>query len=100
MRQTMQQTPADQHRANEVREIFTALERCMCYLSERWADEREYENIADYKSHIEVTLSDLKIVGFTITKMTRRPFGFVATYKGAEYKFKAGARCYEYTRTK
>jgi hypothetical protein len=100
MNQTIQPTPADQQRAKEVSEIFCALERCMCYLSERWADEREYEDIADYKGRIEVTLSDLKIVGFTITKMIRRPFGFIATYKGAEYKFKAGARCYEYARTK
>jgi hypothetical protein len=100
MRQMMQQNPADKQRAKEVSDIFCALEECMCYLSNRWADEHEYEDIADYKSRIEAELSELKVDGFAITKMTRRPFGFVASYKGAEYKFKAGARAYEYTRTK
>ena len=93
-------TPADAQRAKEVSELFAALENVMCYLSCRWADEHEYEDIADYQMRLEGDIADLKVVGFAIKKMTKRPFGFVAAYKGAEYTFKAGARAYEYKRTK
>lgn len=96
----MSQSQADAQRAKEVSEIFSALERCMCYLSSRWFDEAEYEDIADYQARIETELADRKVSGFVITKMTKRPFGFVAQYKGAQYTFKAGARAYEYKRTK
>lgn len=93
-------TPADAQRAKEVGDIFARLEEVMCYLSCRWADEHEYEDIAAYKTRLEGDLATMNVVGFTLTKMTKRPFGFVADYKGAEYTFKAGARSYEYKRTK
>jgi hypothetical protein len=93
-------TPADALRVKEVNDIFTRLEEVMCYLSSRWADEHEYEDIADYQKRLESDLATMNVVGFTITKMVKRPFGFVAQYKGAEYKFTAGAHVYKYQRTK
>lgn len=43
----------------------------LCYLWERWQDEKEYEDINDYLKAIQIRIpGDFK--------MTKRPFGFVA----------------------
>jgi hypothetical protein len=89
----------DEVRAKEVGEIYARLQNVMCYLSGRWNDEKEYEDIEDYKARIETELSDLKVEGFKIAAMKKRPFGFKAEYKGATYVFTMGARAYEYKRT-
>lgn len=44
------------------------------YLSDRWRDEQEYEDIADYKTVIQ---QKAKFLNLTVLSMTKSPFGFV-----------------------
>ena len=41
-------------------------------LRARWQDEKQYEDIVDYKKHLEKNYPFLNIV-----KMQKRPFGFI-----------------------
>jgi hypothetical protein len=49
----------------------------VAYLVERWADERQFESLADYQKPLDRIAAR---AGVTITRMTGRPFGcrFVA----------------------
>lgn len=59
------------------------------YLAGRWEDEKEYEDITDYASHIMKFLPD----GFILTKMSQRPFGFYFTIgNGAVYFYYATSK--------
>jgi hypothetical protein len=42
------------------------------YLYGRWQDERQYEDIEDYRKAVEVKAPYVKII-----KMSKRPFGFI-----------------------
>jgi hypothetical protein len=44
----------------------------VAYLVERWADERQFESLADYQKPLDRIAAR---AGVTITKMTGRPFG-------------------------
>ena len=46
----------------------------MANLYERWQDEKEYEDFADYEKVIKEAVD--KIGGITFIKGTKRPFGF------------------------
>lgn len=77
--------------------VFYDLEDLIVYLSDRWADERKFEDIADYQAVIEKRLP----AGIVITKMLKRPFGFtwqIGDFEG-NLKITAGGR-YSWSRTK
>ncbi len=58
-------------------------------LSDRWADEREFEDIADYAVPIKAAFP----AGFELLRMKKRPFGFEFSIgTGAVYLVAATAR--------
>lgn len=52
------------------------------YLVGRWADEREYEDLAEYQPH----LTALAPEGVIVTGMVRRPFGCTFTAAGSSFR--------------
>lgn len=67
------------------------LENLVVRLAGRWADESQFENIAEYQKVIEAELPR----GFTITRMTKRPFGFEFTIgDGFKYQVFCTSRQY------
>lgn len=58
----------------EISKMFdtVTLQDLMIQLAGRWMDEKKYEDIKDYAARIKKDLPS----GFTIVKMTKRPFGF------------------------
>lgn len=58
-----------------IADFFDGQQSFICYLYARWQDEKEYEDIEEYKSAIQMKMPE----GFLITKMTKRPFGFEFT---------------------
>lgn len=85
-------------RAAKMEKIFDRLCPCLENLSARWADEKEYEDIADYRQAIEDELFAMNAADVAITKMLRRPFGFECDFMGAKYRVTCGARDAEYRR--
>ncbi len=86
-------------RAAKMLAVFNALDDCMCNLAGRWADEKEYEDIADYRGVIQRRLEGIEdAAGIEITKMLKRPFGFECNFRGAKYRVTSGARGYGYNR--
>jgi hypothetical protein len=82
-------TPTSPENLARIEAMFETLSPTMANLAERWADEHEYENIEEYRAVIFAKLP----AGFTIGRMTRRPFGFVFTIgTDAEYRYTATAR--------
>ena len=64
--------------------LFPAIAEHLVYLAMRWNDEKEYEDFNDYEASVQHRLP----AGFTMIKMTKKPFGFhfnisgdVATYR-------------------
>lgn len=57
----------------------------------RWLDEKEYEDIADYKAVIQARIPQMKIVS-----MHKRPFGFTAKSEGKTYRFTVTMKNYSY----
>jgi hypothetical protein len=51
-------------------------------LHERWQDEKEYEDIADYAAPLQSVLP----AECVIEKMTKRPFGCKLAVRGAPFK--------------
>ena len=69
---------------NKKIQAFTkATGQIMANLAERWADEKEYENIEDYRKPL---LSHCETHGVTITKMLKEPFGCELTADGYSYR--------------
>jgi hypothetical protein len=59
------------------------------YLAGRWADEKEYEDIAEYQKNLQELANKY---GIKILSMTKRPFGFIFVVIGfetVEYQYKA-----------
>lgn len=69
---TAARTPTTPENTARINAMHAALQRTVENLASRWADESQYEDIADYKAAIEKALP----AGFAVTKMTKRPFGF------------------------
>ncbi len=96
---TKQLATSDPVRAAKMLAVFNALDDCMCNLASRWADEKEYEDIADYRDVLRRTLDDIEdAAGMEITKMLKRPFGFECDFLGAKYRVTSGSRGYGYSR--
>lgn len=85
-------TPANIARINAA---YNALQPLMVNLASRWADESQYEDIAEYGKLIAKELPE----GFTLVKMTKRPFGFTFSIgTGAVYVVKMTRQSYEWKR--
>ena len=79
-------TPENLDRINA---MFQANANLLANLCDRWASEREFENIEDYAVQIKTALP----AGFELLAMTKRPFGFKFTIgTGATYHMTANAR--------
>jgi hypothetical protein len=63
-------TPTTPENLAKINAMFIALAGQMGHLAARWSDEKEYEDINDYQKVITLP------AGFTLLKMTKRPFGF------------------------
>jgi hypothetical protein len=88
----------DPKRAKIMSKLFDDLAETMDYLAMRWADEFGYEDIADYQTFVEKAVRKLKVKGFTITKMTKRPFGFECELMKGKYRVTRTMTKYEYVR--
>ena len=78
-------------------QMIDVLQNKMIYLAGRWWDEQEYEDINDYAAHLMGQLP----AGFTLTKMTKRPFGFYFTLEtGAVYHYYVTSRTIGWKRVK
>jgi len=64
-------------------DFYEAIAKTLEVLYWRWQDEKEYENIEDYRLPLEAAA---KARGVTITKMTKRPFGLLFTTPQGSYK--------------
>jgi len=53
-------------------EMFDKMANLVQQLACRWADEHEYEDIGEYRERLQREMPE----GFSIVKMTKRPFGF------------------------
>jgi hypothetical protein len=67
---------------DEVRAILKKTDETVMNLRERWADEKEYEDINDYKDVIQTLIPE-----YPILKMTKVPFGFVVPIQGKRVHF-------------
>jgi hypothetical protein len=85
-------------RAKKMAKIFHSLCPVLDNLAARWADEKEYEDIADYRKVIESELVAMNATDVEITKMIRRPFGFECNFMGAKYRLTCNSRACEYGR--
>lgn len=63
-----------------------AINGCIFYLFERWNDEREYENFADYEANLK-DMVELQCPDVRFHKATKRPFGFKGYIDGRLFQF-------------
>lgn len=56
----------------------------LAYLVSRWADEKEYEDIEEYRPHLAALMPE----GAEVTRMTRRPFGCFVKFGDWTYQVK------------
>ena len=79
----------------KINEFFARIEPLILNLYSRWHDEKEYENINDYEDVIHKTMP----LGFSIIKMSKRPFGFTFDIgTGAVYQIKTNGKTIEWKR--
>ena len=64
--------PTSKEDLKRINDMFDATENLISQLYGRWLNEKDYEDIHDYKRIIEQSIPK----GFTILKMVKRPFGF------------------------
>jgi hypothetical protein len=69
--------------------VFINTRDLVVSLYSRWQDEKEYEDIADYASVLTKAISPH---GATLTKMTKKPFGFHFLAEGKKYFFGVNSR--------
>lgn len=93
-RRAAKKAPAQVSLSDRVNEIHTAMEGVLSYLSDRWRDGAEYEELSEYAKAIQTKLPK----GATVTRMTRRPFGFHFIFEGATIHFFITARKYGWKR--
>lgn len=85
-------TPENLKRINA---MVDSLAELLAQLWCRWQDEREYEDIAEYRAVIKAKLPK----GFTMLTMSKRPFGFTFSIgTEAVYRVSVTARSYGWRR--
>ena len=70
-------------------DFIHAAESTLCYLVGRWADEKEYEDIEDYKKPLETIAEKF---GVEIRKMVKKPFGFLFSIADEDFQISIGLR--------
>jgi len=70
-------------------------EKTMNYLYARWLDEKEYEDINDYRKPLEPIAQSCGVI---ITSMNKRPFGCTFTVAGKTFQLFANSKSYGYKR--
>jgi hypothetical protein len=65
--------------------IWKSLNKTMGYLAGRWADEKSYEDINDYRKEIDKKLRPFKV---TVASMSRSPLGFTFKLDGVVYQIR------------
>jgi hypothetical protein len=94
---TPKSTPTSPENLIKINAVYQSLENTISNLWSRWQDEKEYEDINDYKLVLEKHIPE----DFKIVKMTKRPFGFHFTIgTNAIYAFTVTATSYEWKRIK
>ena len=68
------------------RAVYLQTKDLVANLAIRWADEKEYEDIEEYKAVIAQTITE---PGVVIVGMSKRPFGFLFTAGGYRFKMVA-----------
>lgn len=87
--------PTSQEDLKRINDMLSLMQPLVLQLAFRWMDEREYEDILEYKAVLEKQLPQ----GFYITKMTKRPFGFEFSIgTGAVYKVFCSTTAYGWKR--
>jgi hypothetical protein len=84
----------DQKRINQMMDDITG---AICHLYSRWQDERQYENITDYGDVLAQHLPS----GFSMIKMTKRPFGFkfgIDTMPKSQYQVAINSKSFSWKR--
>lgn len=76
--------------------FYTAAQRTMENLWERWQDEKQYEAIEDYRLPLVAVAEK---AGVTLGAMTKRPFGVKFSVGGKEFHLTITRQKYAYTRT-
>lgn len=77
--------------------FFKKAEQTILDLACRWQDEKEYENIKDYKLPLMSIADRYDVV---ITKMNKRPFGCNFITDDRAYKLFLSGKTYGYKRIK
>ena len=72
-------TEAEQKAVN----FYNDAESTISYLAQRWSDEKEYENIDDYKKPLEEMAEKS---GVKIQKMIKKPFGCLFSVENQEFQ--------------
>ena len=68
-------TPTTPENLKRINEVFSDLLPLLTTLARRWLAEKQYEDINDYAVPFKKALPK----GFTLRRMTKRPFGFEFT---------------------
>jgi hypothetical protein len=82
---------------DQIKLVYDNLKPTIGRLACRWMDESKYEDINDYQKVIEKELP----MGFTVVKMTKRPFGFhFSVETGEVFSLSMNSRVYRLKRVK
>jgi len=87
---------SEEQRKTVAKQFFNSMSTLIENLASRWQDEKQYEDIADYKKVIDKAAK--KFSGVKVTEMTKRPFGFFFTLAGCTYQVKCTMTQYGYLR--
>lgn len=75
---------------NTIKNMVDSTANVLCNLYERWQDEKEYEDFADYAKVMKESAE--KTPGIKFLKGTKRPFGFNFTYNKVRYELGVRAK--------
>ena len=79
-----------------INNFYTTIENMMVNLYSRWQDEKEYEDINDYKN---VIAKEAEKFNIKVCKMNKKPFGFNFTIDtDAVYTIKINSTQYSWAR--
>lgn len=91
-------TPTTTENRDRITKMFEGMQDLLSNLYVRWLDEKEYEDINDYKKVVD---AELKKYSMEVTKMNKRPFGFNFTIgNDAVYQIIMKSAAYEWKRVK
>jgi hypothetical protein len=81
--------------STQASDFFDAVTDLTERLYGRWLDEKDYEDINDYRAPVQQIADGF---GVTIVKMTKRPFGFHFSVDGRTFAMTVNTRSISYKR--